>query len=50
MKEPGTLKVVGAHDALSAHLIKRAASKASGPWLCDLGFREMYSQRQLHDL
>ncbi len=22
MKEPGTLKVVGAHDALSAHLIK----------------------------
>jgi phosphoenolpyruvate phosphomutase len=24
IKEPGALKVVGAHDALSAHLIKRA--------------------------
>jgi phosphoenolpyruvate phosphomutase len=24
IKEPGPLKVVGAHDALSAHLIKRA--------------------------
>jgi phosphoenolpyruvate phosphomutase len=48
LKKPGAVKVVGAHDALSARLIERAGF--DGQWIRHFGLAEVHSRRQFHHI